>query len=49
MYIEATNTVYLDSEAIHEEGGDEFIPSFANHSGANFFNRDTQIMHLVRI
>ena len=50
MYIEATNIVFLESSAIKEEGGEEFIPSLDNsYSGANFFDRDTQIMHLVRV
>lgn len=34
--------------AIREEGGDEYIPAMTtSYSGANFFNRETQIMHLV--
>ena len=50
VYIEATNTVYLENSAIREDGGDEYIPPLSNsHSGANFFYRETQIMHLVRL
>ena len=50
VFIEATNTVYLESSAIREDGGEEYIPALdTSYSGANFFDRDTQIMHLVRI
>ena len=50
MYIEVTNIVFLESSAIKEEGGEEFIPSLDNsYSGANLFDRDIQIMHLVRV
>ena len=49
VYIESSNTVYLPSDAIHEQSGEEFIPALTSHSGANYFNRDTQFMHLVSV
>ena len=49
VFIEASNTVFLANDAIREESGDQYIPPLTSHSGDNYFNRDTQIMHLVSV
>ena len=48
VFLEAENTRYLDNGAVRDEEGDDYIPDLdTSHSGANFFDRDSQILHLV--
>lgn len=48
VFIEAENTEFLNGKAVREKEGEEYIPAFhTSYSGANYFNRDAKIMHLV--
>ena len=48
VFIEAENTRYLDSGAVQDLEGDHIPDLEASISGANYFDRDTQTLHLVR-
>ena len=47
IYIEPKDVRYLpDGQAVRRPG-DDYYPLFDDHSGANYFERDTQLLHLV--
>ena len=47
IFIESSNTQYTAEGAIFDESDNSFLPGFDQHSGYNYFDRDTGILHLV--
>ena len=47
MYIASANTKYTTNGAAYEESDPSFVPSYDSFSGDNYFDRNTQILHLV--
>ena len=49
IYIEPKDVRYLpDGQAVRRPG-DDYYPLFDDHSGANYLERETQLLHLVGI
>ena len=47
IFIESSSTRYTTEGAVFEESDASFLPTFDKHSGFNYFDRDTRILHLA--
>ena len=46
VFIEPKNTQFLDNGAVTQLDGDH-TPDYTDISGANYFERNTQLLHMV--
>ena len=49
VYLEPSNSELQKGGGVKKQSGDQYIPELSSsHSGANYFSRRSQILHLVR-
>ena len=47
IFIEASNVQYESNDIVKQLDDSAHIPSLDDHSGTNYFDRSTQMLHLV--